>query len=31
MHLLTADRTRMGHLDEVVLRKGSVKLYLPAD
>ena len=31
MHLITADRQRMGHLDEVVFQKGSVNLYLPAE
>lgn len=31
MHLLTADRTRMGHLDEVLFKSGSMKLYLPAE
>lgn len=31
MHLITEDRQKMGHLDEVVFRKGGMKLYLPAD
>lgn len=31
MHLLTADRKKMGHLDEVSFKKGSLKLFLPAD
>lgn len=29
MHLITADRKKMGHLDEVLFKKGSMKLYLP--
>lgn len=29
MHLITADRKQMGHLDEMLLKKGTVKLYLP--
>lgn len=31
MHLLTTDKLKMGHLDEVKLEKGTVKLYLPAE
>lgn len=31
MHLITADRQQMGHMDDVLFRKGSVKLYLPAE
>jgi acetolactate decarboxylase len=31
MHLVTADRKQMGHLDEVLFRKGSMKLYLPME
>lgn len=31
MHLLTNDRTKMGHLDELKLKKGTVKLYLPTE
>lgn len=31
MHLLTADKTKMGHLDEIILQKGNVILYLPAE
>jgi len=31
MHLITSDRQKMGHLDEMILKKGSVKLYLPED
>ena len=30
MHLITTDRLKMGHLDKVVFKKGTVKLYLPA-
>ena len=29
MHLITTDRMKMGHLDELFFRKGSAKLYLP--
>lgn len=29
MHLITADRRRMGHLDEALFKKGIMKLYLP--
>ncbi len=29
MHLLTTDKTKMGHLDELKIKKGSAKLYLP--
>jgi len=31
MHLITSDRQKMGHLDEVLFKKGTMKLYLPAD
>ena len=31
MHLITSDRQKMGHLDELFLEKGSAKLYLPVD
>lgn len=31
MHLITADRRQMGHLDEVSFAKGPMQLYLPAD
>lgn len=31
MHLITKDRLKMGHLDKVVFKKGTVKLYLPAE
>jgi acetolactate decarboxylase len=30
MHLITADRGKMGHLDDVMFKKGTIKLYLPA-
>lgn len=29
MHLMTTDRQKMGHLDEVLFKKGTMKLYLP--
>ena len=31
MHLLTNDKTKMGHLDEIKLKKGTAKLYLPTE
>jgi acetolactate decarboxylase len=31
MHLMTTDKKRMGHLDEVLFKKGKVKLYLPTE
>jgi acetolactate decarboxylase len=31
MHLITADKQKMGHLDEVLLKKGTIKLSLPKD
>ena len=31
MHLITIDRKKMGHLDEVLFKKGTMKLYLPAE
>lgn len=30
VHLISADRKKMGHLDEVRFQKGSMQLYLPA-
>lgn len=30
MHLITTDRQKMGHLDEVLFKKGTMTLYLPA-
>ena len=30
MHLITSDRKKMGHLDQVLFQKGTIKLYLPA-
>lgn len=30
MHLMTKDRQQMGHIDELKLKKGEVRLYLPA-
>jgi hypothetical protein len=29
MHLITSDRKKMGHLEEVMFRKRTMKLYLP--
>jgi acetolactate decarboxylase len=29
IHLITSDRKKMGHLDEVLFKKGTIKLYLP--
>lgn len=29
MHLITADRQKMGHLDDVRFKKGTMMLYLP--
>lgn len=31
MHLITADRQKMGHLDEVLFKKGTMKLYLSSE
>ena len=31
MHLMTIDRQKMGHLDEVLFKKGTMKLYLPTE
>ncbi len=31
MHLITKDRQKMGHLDDVLFKKGSMKLYLPTE
>lgn len=31
MHLITKDRQKMGHLDEVLFKKGMMKLYLPTE
>jgi acetolactate decarboxylase len=31
LHLITSDRTKMGHLDKAVFKKGTMKLYLPAE
>jgi acetolactate decarboxylase len=30
MHLMTTDLQKMGHLDEVLFKKGTMKLYLPS-
>jgi acetolactate decarboxylase len=29
MHLMTTDKQKMGHLDEVLFKKGTMKIYLP--
>jgi acetolactate decarboxylase len=29
MHLITVDRKKMGHLDEVLFKKGTISLFLP--
>lgn len=29
MHLITVDRQKMGHLDDVIFKKKNIKLYLP--
>jgi acetolactate decarboxylase len=29
LHLITKDRRKMGHLDEVLFKSGTIKLYLP--
>jgi acetolactate decarboxylase len=31
LHLITSDRSKMGHLDDVAFKKGSLKLYLPME
>lgn len=31
MHLITSDKQKMGHLDKVLLKKGTMKLYLPKE
>lgn len=31
MHLVTSDRQKMGHLDYVALKKGTVQLFIPAN
>lgn len=31
MHLITTDRQKMGHLDNVLFKKGTMKLYLPTE
>jgi len=30
VELITKDESKMGHLDEVLFKKGTMKLYLPA-
>jgi acetolactate decarboxylase len=29
VHLLTQDKKKMGHVDEMIMQKGSAKLYIP--
>jgi acetolactate decarboxylase len=31
MHLITADKSKMGHLDKMKIKKGTAMLYLPAE
>ncbi len=31
MHLMTTNKQKMGHLDKVLFKKGTMKLYLPAE
>lgn len=31
MHLMTTDKQKMGHLDKVLFKKGTMKLYLPTE
>jgi acetolactate decarboxylase len=31
LHLMTTDKQKMGHLDEVLFKKGTMKLYLPTE
>ncbi|NDG54276.1 MAG: hypothetical protein EBY39_14835 [Flavobacteriia bacterium] len=31
LHLITEDRQKMGHLDEILFKEGSLTLYLPLD
>lgn len=31
IHLMTTDKQKMGHLDEVWFKKGRMKLYLPTE
>lgn len=30
LHLITSDKQKMGHLDEVMFKKGTMKLFIPA-
>jgi acetolactate decarboxylase len=30
MHLITKDKSAMGHVDKLLIKKGSIKLYLPS-
>ncbi|CAN5439076.1 hypothetical protein BH10BAC5_BH10BAC5_27480 [soil metagenome] len=31
VHLITSDKKKMGHLDSMILKKGSAKLFVPAE
>jgi acetolactate decarboxylase len=31
MHIMTTNRQKMGHLDEVLFKKGTMKLYVPSE
>ena len=31
MHLISTDRQKMGHLDDLLFKKGTMTLYLPAE
>ena len=31
MHLITKNREKMGHLDEILFKEGSLTLYLPLE
>jgi acetolactate decarboxylase len=31
MHLITTDRKKMGHLDEILFKKGTMRLHLPTE
>lgn len=31
LHLITSDKQKMGHLDEVMFKKGTMKLFLPVE
>lgn len=31
LHLMTSDKSKMGHLDDIKFKKGAIKLYLPKE